>query len=173
MSKPEQFAGFSESSRHFAKNIGVVRVIEKQFNEEVLAFCDALHERLKKLVPTGVCRKITKWQNQDRFASWWLGEPEIWDTDVGLLYLDTSDAGLVAESRLLVLVSGGSSKGARARIRKIKDAPEFADFGFGGESNRAMHFKGCLALPEDDPIGFAADRLAALLAAIRTAEDGE
>ena len=172
MSKPEDFAGFSESSRHFAKNINVVRAVEKQFDEEILAFYDALHERLKKLTPTGLCRKLERGRNQETFASWWLGKPEMWDKDVGLLYLDASDASLVANNRLVVFVSGGSSKDAKARIRKIRGAGEFADFNFGGKSNWAMHFKGCLELPEDDPAGFAADRLADLLAAIRSAEDG-
>ena len=173
MARPEESTGFSEAARHFAENISVVRAMEERFDEELRAFHDALNERLKRLIPDDLCHKLTRRKDGKPLISWWLGEPEMWDKGVGLVYLDGADVLVAADNRLLVLVYGGSSPDAKARIRQIKDSRDLHDFNFGGEPNMAMHFSGYLTLPEDDPVGFAADRLAVLLAAIRSAEDGE
>jgi len=173
MPEPEEFEGFSEATRQFAKNIKIVQVMEKLFKDEMAVFFDTLNYRLAKLIPGEVCNKTTRGNDGAPLHYWWLGTPEKWDKDVGLLYLVASDSDLIAENRLLVVVSGGSTTDVKTRIRQIKDAKDFNDFEFGGKPNRYSHFTGHLKLPEDDPVGFVAERLAALLTAIKTAEDGK
>lgn len=177
MARP--FNGFGEAAKLYAANAPIIDEMFRAFYEDMTNFCEALGEAIKGYVPdelfkSNTSKEVAEADGLPKYQFAWLADDDKPWQRHAYLWMDLWDSSLVTSNELLLKSSAPNLSDEQLnRLWTIPGDERFKDFCTLKGRKRWSIFRVHIQLPPNDPIDFAAERIAAVLKAMYKAETGK